>query len=82
MDYDIPKSVEQCRAKLREEFEKHRHVTDIRVIDMLVIKVCVKVSYVIFTVNFLMSSCRGSSIMNYKLEDFNRNGWSIRPPAK
>ena len=39
MDYDIPKSVEQCRVKLREEFEKNRHVTDIRVIDMLVIKV-------------------------------------------
>ncbi|PNF26688.1 NADH dehydrogenase [ubiquinone] 1 alpha subcomplex subunit 6 [Cryptotermes secundus] len=38
MDYDIPKSVEQCRVKLREEFEKNRHVTDIRVIDMLVIK--------------------------------------------
>ncbi|KAF4519749.1 hypothetical protein B566_EDAN010342 [Ephemera danica] len=38
LDYDIPKSVEQCRAKLREEFNKHRHVTDIRVIDMLVIK--------------------------------------------
>lgn len=41
MDYDIPKSVEQCRVKLREEFEKNRHITDIRVIDMLVIKVCV-----------------------------------------
>ena len=38
MDYDIPKSVEQCRVKLREEFEKNRHVTDIRVIDRLVIK--------------------------------------------
>jgi len=36
--YDITKSVEQCRVKLREEFEKNRHVTDIRVIDMLVIK--------------------------------------------
>jgi len=32
-------SVEQCRDKLREEFVKHRNVTDIRVIDMLVIKV-------------------------------------------
>jgi hypothetical protein len=42
MDYDIPKSVEQCRAKLREEFEKHRHITDIRVIDILVIKVGVQ----------------------------------------
>lgn len=38
MDYDIPKSVEQCREKLREEFLKHKNVTDIRVIDMLVIK--------------------------------------------
>jgi len=32
-------TVEQCRDKLREEFVKHRNVTDIRVIDMLVIKV-------------------------------------------
>jgi NADH dehydrogenase (ubiquinone) 1 alpha subcomplex subunit 6 len=39
MDYDIPKNVEQCRQKLREEFEKQKHVKDIRVIDMLVIKV-------------------------------------------
>lgn len=39
MDYDIPKSVEQCREKLREEFLKHKNVSDIRVIDMLVIKV-------------------------------------------
>ena len=39
MDYDIPKSVEQCRAKLREKFEENRHVKDIRVIDALVIKV-------------------------------------------
>ncbi|XP_058465731.1 NADH dehydrogenase [ubiquinone] 1 alpha subcomplex subunit 6 [Malaya genurostris] len=38
MDYDIPKSVEQCREKLREEFLKQQNVTDIRVIDMLVIK--------------------------------------------
>lgn len=39
MDYDIPMSVEQCREKLREEFMKHSNVSDIRVIDMLVIKV-------------------------------------------
>ncbi|KDR08840.1 NADH dehydrogenase [ubiquinone] 1 alpha subcomplex subunit 6, partial [Zootermopsis nevadensis] len=38
LDYDIPKSAKQCRAKLREEFEKHCYITDIRVIDMLVIK--------------------------------------------
>lgn len=39
MDYDIPKSESQCREKLKEEFLKHKNVTDIRVIDMLVIKV-------------------------------------------
>ncbi|XP_059608838.1 NADH dehydrogenase [ubiquinone] 1 alpha subcomplex subunit 6 [Phlebotomus argentipes] len=38
MDYDIPKNIEQCREKLREEFLKNKDVTDIRVIDMLVIK--------------------------------------------
>ncbi|KAH8400672.1 hypothetical protein KR009_000288 [Drosophila setifemur] len=38
MDYDIPMTIEQCRDKLREEFVKNRTVTDIRVIDMLVIK--------------------------------------------
>ncbi|KAG8225506.1 hypothetical protein J437_LFUL005932 [Ladona fulva] len=38
LDFDIPKSIPQCRAKLREEFMKHKHVTDVRVIDMLVIK--------------------------------------------
>ncbi|XP_065155625.1 NADH dehydrogenase [ubiquinone] 1 alpha subcomplex subunit 6 [Atheta coriaria] len=36
--YDIPKSVEQCKAKLREEFMKHKDCEDVRVIDMLVIK--------------------------------------------
>lgn len=39
MDYDIPKSLEQCRDKLREEFLKNKNVSDVRVIDMLVIKV-------------------------------------------
>lgn len=38
MDYDIPKTIEQCRAKVREQFLKNRDVKDIRVRDMLVIK--------------------------------------------
>ena len=37
-EYDIPKDETQCRAKLREEFNKNRHVKDVRVIDMLVVK--------------------------------------------
>lgn len=37
--FDIPKSREQLHEKLRSEFAKHKNVTDIRVIDMLVIKV-------------------------------------------
>jgi hypothetical protein len=36
--FDIPKSEEQCRAKLKEVFLKNKDVTDVRVIDMLVIK--------------------------------------------
>lgn len=38
MDFDIPKNEKQCQEKLREEFMKNKDVTDIRVIDMLVIK--------------------------------------------
>lgn len=38
LEYDIPKDEVQCRKKLREEFDKHRNVKDIRVIDMLVVK--------------------------------------------
>ncbi|GJQ71736.1 hypothetical protein Trydic_g11429 [Trypoxylus dichotomus] len=36
--YDIPRSEQQCREKLREEFMKHKDVRDIRIIDMLIIK--------------------------------------------
>lgn len=36
--FDIPKSIEQCREKLKEEFVKNKDITDVRVIDMLVIK--------------------------------------------
>ncbi|XP_045498134.1 NADH dehydrogenase [ubiquinone] 1 alpha subcomplex subunit 6-like [Colias croceus] len=36
--FDIPKTEEDCRWKLREQFYKNACVTDIRVIDMLVIK--------------------------------------------
>lgn len=36
--YDIPKSVPQLHAKLREEFMKNKDVTDVRTIDMLVVK--------------------------------------------
>ncbi|RVE51545.1 hypothetical protein evm_003815 [Chilo suppressalis] len=37
-DFDMPKSEDQCRAKLKEMFLNNKHVTDIRVIDMLVVK--------------------------------------------
>jgi len=33
---------EECQKKLKEEFLKNKHITDVRVIDMLVIKVCKK----------------------------------------
>merc|ERR1712066_445028 len=37
-DYEIPVTEVQAQARLREGFMKHKDVTDIRVIDMLVIK--------------------------------------------
>ncbi|CAG9760641.1 unnamed protein product [Ceutorhynchus assimilis] len=36
--YDMPKSVEQLRDRLREEFNKHQDIKDVRIVDMLVIK--------------------------------------------
>ncbi|CAK1580267.1 unnamed protein product [Parnassius mnemosyne] len=36
--FDIPKNEQDCRCKLREYFYKHACVTDVRVIDILVIK--------------------------------------------
>ncbi|XP_013145124.1 PREDICTED: NADH dehydrogenase [ubiquinone] 1 alpha subcomplex subunit 6-like [Papilio polytes] len=38
-EFDMPKSEDQCRAKLKEMFLNNKNVTDVRVIDMLVIKV-------------------------------------------
>ncbi|XP_064626021.1 NADH dehydrogenase [ubiquinone] 1 alpha subcomplex subunit 6-like [Lineus longissimus] len=37
-DYDVPITVPQCRDQLRELFIKNKNVTDIRVIDRLVIQ--------------------------------------------
>jgi NADH dehydrogenase (ubiquinone) 1 alpha subcomplex subunit 6 len=40
-DFDVPITVPMGREKLREEFLKNKHVTDIRTIDLLVIKASV-----------------------------------------
>ncbi|XP_050428692.1 NADH dehydrogenase [ubiquinone] 1 alpha subcomplex subunit 6 [Adelges cooleyi] len=37
-DHHLPLTKEECQQKLKEEFLKNKHITDIRVIDMLVIK--------------------------------------------
>ncbi|XP_053609225.1 NADH dehydrogenase [ubiquinone] 1 alpha subcomplex subunit 6 [Plodia interpunctella] len=37
-DFDMPKNEEQCREKLKEIFLRNKNVSDIRVIDLLVIK--------------------------------------------
>lgn len=36
--YDIPKTEEECKRKLKEEFKRNNNVRDLRVIDMLIIK--------------------------------------------
>jgi len=38
IDYHIQKTKPECRAKLKEQFMKHKDVQDIRVIDILVFK--------------------------------------------
>ena len=37
--YEMPVSVECCRRQLRKKFEENSHLKDLRVIDMVVIKV-------------------------------------------
>ncbi|CAG0900592.1 unnamed protein product [Darwinula stevensoni] len=37
-EFDIPKSVRQCREKLKEEFVKNKDLKDVRIIDAKVIK--------------------------------------------
>lgn len=39
LSYDIPKNEAECKQKIREEFKRHAHVTDLRLIDKLIIKV-------------------------------------------
>ena len=38
MTFRLPISFEQVRKKIKEEFMKNKNVTDVRVIDLLVIK--------------------------------------------
>ncbi|KAJ3621919.1 hypothetical protein MTP99_002463 [Tenebrio molitor] len=57
--YDIPKSVETLKQKLRQEFRKNDHVKDIRVIDMLVVKGQMEL---VETVNFWKQK---GTLMNY-----------------
>jgi len=44
-----------CRAKLREKFEENRHLTDIRVIDMLIVKVSIKHHSIILSTYIVMN---------------------------
>lgn len=37
--YDIPKTEADCKQKIREEFRRHAHLTDLRIIDTVIIKV-------------------------------------------
>jgi NADH dehydrogenase (ubiquinone) 1 alpha subcomplex subunit 6 len=42
-DRHLPVTKEECQKKLKEEFLKNKHITDVRIIDMLVIKVCINI---------------------------------------
>lgn len=70
-DYDIPKSEEQCRTKLKELFLKNKEVTDIRVIDLLVIKV--NNEAVLFFLMLYLSSFKKETIEMSLIHSADRN---------
>ncbi|XP_011054802.1 PREDICTED: NADH dehydrogenase [ubiquinone] 1 alpha subcomplex subunit 6 isoform X3 [Acromyrmex echinatior] len=38
LSYNIPKSEVDCKRKIREEFRRHAHLTDLRIIDIVIVK--------------------------------------------
>lgn len=44
LSYDIPKTEAECKQKIREEFRRHVHLTDLRIIDKVIIKVRIRIS--------------------------------------
>ena len=38
LDYDVPLTTELVRQRVRKEFEKNRHVSDYRAVDLLVVR--------------------------------------------
>lgn len=50
-NYDIPRTKEECRQKLKEEFKRNAHINDLRVIDLLLIKV--KKMYAFYLVQYI-----------------------------
>ncbi|XP_077268395.1 NADH dehydrogenase (ubiquinone) B14 subunit isoform X2 [Temnothorax americanus] len=38
LSYDIPKTEAECKRKIREEFKRHAHLTDLRIIDKQIIR--------------------------------------------
>lgn len=42
--YNIPKTEAECKRKIREEFRRHAHLTDLRIIDTVIIRVGISLS--------------------------------------
>lgn len=55
-EFDMPVTVNECRRKLRQRFISTGHVTDVRAIDIMVIKVgcivCFRDQWLSFTGNY------------------------------
>jgi hypothetical protein len=41
LNYDLPLSAKDCQNKLRETFRRNKTVTDLRAIDLMVVKVSI-----------------------------------------
>lgn len=52
-DRNLPLTKEECQSKLKQEFLKNKHISDVRIIDMLVIKVYRHVYFILLLIHIL-----------------------------
>jgi len=85
-DRHLPVTKEECQIKLKEEFLKNKHITDVRVIDMLVIKVCKNVKILLWIsislgaliingTSIVLTQCTESEVANTIPSNYGLDNW-------
>lgn len=70
LDYDVPLTVGNVREQIRKQFERNRHLNDIRAIDLLVVKVCIHFSCFSNSFYLYLKYFKGSN-------GIGRNSWDL-----